>query len=61
MITAKMKRKRAESPILASVHEAAVGLHRIGLVAAPTMRVFDALCLAQAERPHARHGRGSRV
>lgn len=61
MMTAKMKRKRTKRPILASVHEAAVGLYRIGLVAVPTMRAFDALRLAPAERPHARRERGARA
>ena len=46
---AKAKSKRAESLILASVHEAAAGLHRIGLVDKSTMREFDALCLTPVE------------
>jgi len=46
---AKAKSKRAESPILASVHETAAGLHRIGLVDKSTMREFDALCLTPVE------------
>ena len=45
MMIAKAKNKRAESPILAAAHEAAAGLHRIGLVDKSTMREFDALCL----------------
>ncbi|WP_411269209.1 helix-turn-helix domain-containing protein [Sphingobium sp. SCG-1] len=49
MMIAKAKSKRAESPILASVHEAAAGLHRIGLVDKSTMREFDALCLTPVE------------
>ena len=44
-----MKRKRAESRILASVHETAAGLHRIGVADMATMREFDALCLAPVE------------
>lgn len=44
------KRGKAESPILASVHEAAAGLNRAGLVSKATMREFDALCLAPVER-----------
>lgn len=36
-------------PILASVHKAAVGLHRIGLVEKLTMRKFYALCLTPVE------------
>jgi putative transcriptional regulator len=38
--------KKAESGILASVHQAAAGLHKVGLVDKATMREFDALCLA---------------
>ena len=49
MMTTKMKGKRTESSILASVHEAAAGLHRIGLVDKSTMREFDALCLTPVE------------
>ena len=45
----KTKSKRAESPILASAHEAATGLHRIGLIDKSTMREFDALCLTPVE------------
>jgi len=48
-MTVKVKSKRAESPILVSVHEAAAGLHRIGLVDKSTMREFDALCLMPVE------------
>lgn len=48
MVT-KAKSKRAESPILASVHETAAGLHRIGLINKSTMREFDALCLTPVE------------
>ena len=43
------KRRKAESSILASVHEAAKDLRRIGLVDKATMREFDALCLTPAE------------
>lgn len=48
-MTTKAKSKRAESPILASVHESAAGLHRIGLIDKSTMREFDALCLTPVE------------
>ena len=48
MVT-KTKSKRAESSILESVHEAAAGLHRIGLIDKSTMREFDALCLTPVE------------
>jgi putative transcriptional regulator len=45
----KIKGKRAGSSILASVHEAATDLHRLGLVDKATMREFDALCLTPVE------------
>lgn len=38
-------KKQAKSEILASVHETAAGLHKLGLVDKATMREFDALCL----------------
>ena len=44
-----MKRSRAESSVLASVHDTAAGLHAIGIVDKATMREFDALCLAPVE------------
>jgi len=34
----------AESPILASVHEAAAGLHKAGLIGEPVMSAFNVLC-----------------
>ena len=43
------KRRKAESSVLASVHETAAGLHRIGLIDRSTMRDFDVLCLAPVE------------
>lgn len=45
----KNKRKGAKSPPLASVHETAAGLHRLGIVGKATMREFDALCLRPVE------------
>lgn len=48
-MTAKTRSKRAASPILASVHDAAAGLHKLGLVDKGTMREFDALCLTPVE------------
>jgi len=39
------KRRKAESSILASVHETAAGLHGAGLIGKATMRKFGALCL----------------
>ena len=44
--------RKPESGILRSVHEAAAGLHRAGAIDEPTMRKFDALCLARV-RPSA--------
>jgi len=43
------KRRKAESSILASVHETAAGLHGEGLIDKATMREFDALCLNPVE------------
>jgi putative transcriptional regulator len=39
----------AESPILASVRETAMGLHDAGIIDKTTMREIDALCLAPVE------------
>jgi len=49
MVTKTKKDKRAASPILTSVHEAAADLHKLGLVDKATMREFDALCLTPVE------------
>ena len=40
------KSTKAETGVLASVHETAVGLHKAGLVDKATMREFDALCFS---------------
>ena len=42
-------RKKVENSILASVHKAAAGLHKAGLVDKATMREFDVLCLTPVE------------
>lgn len=42
-------KRRVESGILASVHKAAAGLHKAGLMDKATMREFDALCLTPVE------------
>ncbi len=42
--------RRPRSAALAAVHESADGLHRLGLIDTPTMREFDALCLAPVEK-----------
>ena len=43
------KRRKAESSILASVHETATGLLGAGLIDKATLREFDALCLSPVE------------
>ncbi len=43
------KKAKAESGILASVHGAAAGLHRAGVIDKSTMREFDALCLTPVD------------
>ncbi len=48
-MTIKVK-ARARTDALAAVHETVADLHRIGLVDAPTMREFDALCLKPVEK-----------
>jgi putative transcriptional regulator len=45
------RRRKIENPVLASVHEAAVGLHRAGLIDDAKMREFDALCLEPVAPP----------
>jgi putative transcriptional regulator len=42
-------KKRYRSPILASVHETAEGLHAAGVLGKRTMREFDDLCLTPVE------------
>ena len=37
--------KRYRSPLMASIHETAEGLHAAGVLAKRTMREFDDLCL----------------
>lgn len=36
---------KAQSPILAAVHETASDLHRLGLITKRSMQTYDALCL----------------
>jgi putative transcriptional regulator len=38
-------RKQYRSPLMASVHETAEGLHGAGVMSKRTMREFDAMCL----------------
>lgn len=42
--------KNHQSDALEALHETAKGLHRIGLIAAKTMRNFDASCLTSMEK-----------
>lgn len=41
--------RKAETGILASVHETVAGLHKAGVIDKATMREFDALCLTPVE------------
>lgn len=41
-----MVSRQTHSRILAEMHAAAPGLHRVGALDAPAMREMDALCLA---------------
>ena len=43
------KRNRYRSPLLASVHETAEGLHAAGVMNKRTLREFDALCLTPVQ------------
>lgn len=42
--------RRPRSDAMASVHETAEGLHRLGIIDTPTMREFDAMCLSPVEK-----------
>ncbi len=46
---APTKKRRIDSGILASVHETAAGLHKVGVIDKATMREFDALCLTPVQ------------
>jgi putative transcriptional regulator len=43
------KAKRYRSPLMASIHETAEGLHSAGIMDKRTLRQFDALCLTPVE------------
>lgn len=47
---AAIKKTRTDSGILASVHETAAGLHKVGVIDKATMREFDALCLTPVQQ-----------
>ena len=55
-----MKSRKKKSRVLASVHETARGLHRIGVFDKHTMREFDALCLPPVRELSARKIRALR-
>lgn len=42
-------KRKAETGILASVHNTVAGLHKAGLIDKATMREFDAMCLTPVE------------
>jgi len=42
-----MKKKQYRSPLMASIHETADGLHNAGLMDERTLREFDELCFAR--------------
>jgi putative transcriptional regulator len=44
------KTKPYRSPVMASIHETAEGLHSAGLMNKVTMRKFDAMCLTPTPR-----------
>lgn len=45
----KRMKKGRPSPLLASIHETAAGLHEAGLIDKETMRKFDVLCLTPVQ------------
>ena len=49
MTKLKKKRKKHRSPILASLHETAIGLHEARVMDKETMRKFDGQCLTPRE------------
>lgn len=44
-MAAKTTKHKAQSPILAAVHETAAGFHRLGFIDIRKMQAYDALCL----------------
>lgn len=44
------KTKQYRSPVMASIHETAEGLHAAGLINKLTMRKFDVMCLTPIRR-----------
>ena len=46
----KKKTRQYRSPVMASIHETAEGLHAAGLMNKMTMRKFDQMCLTPIPR-----------
>lgn len=55
------KTKQYRSPLTASIHETAEGLHAAGLIDKMTMRKFDAICLTPVPRLRPRQIRDLRI
>ena len=55
------KTKQYRSPLTASIHETAEGLHAAGLINKMTMRKFDAICLTPVPRLRPRQIRDLRM
>jgi putative transcriptional regulator len=54
-------RKQYRSPLMASIHETAEGLHSAGVMDKCTMREFDDLCLTPVRRLEPTEIRGLRL
>jgi putative transcriptional regulator len=57
----KKKTKQYRSPVMASIHETAEGLHAAGLMNKMTMRKFDQMCLTPIPRLKPRQIRDLRL
>jgi len=57
----KKKTKQYRSPVMASIHETAEGLHDAGLMNKMTMRKFDQMCLTPIPRLKPRQIRDLRL
>ena len=57
----KKKTKQYRSPVMASIHETAEGLHDAGLMNKMTMRKFDEMCLTPIPRLKPRQIRDLRL
>jgi putative transcriptional regulator len=55
------KTKQYRSPVMASIHETAEGLHAASLMSKVTMRKFDELCLTPVRRMRPRQIRELRL